>query len=216
MAAASHTDDPKEGDGLEQFRSRVLTRGQTRSYRPSTVVVYEGDPADALYWILEGELSAYTEDEEGRVFELSRMHAGEYFGELLFASPVRTASVRTATAAKLCRISRHELEALLMEEPAIALEVIRMLTARLASLTGTVRGIALSDVYSRLQHCLLERAVGEEGQRRVDDVSQQELAERVGASKSMVNRILKDLQSGGYVSVRRRCIYILKPLPKRW
>jgi CRP/FNR family transcriptional regulator, cyclic AMP receptor protein len=129
---------------LELFRGEVLARGQTRTYRANTQVVQEGEPAESLYWILSGELVAFIEDEDGHVLELSRMRAGEYFGELLFARIARTASVRTATAAKLCRIGRGELETLLTEHPVIALEIIRMLSHRLASLAGTVRGIALT------------------------------------------------------------------------
>jgi CRP/FNR family transcriptional regulator, cyclic AMP receptor protein len=206
-----------EGEsGLDAFRDAVLERGETRQYRPQAQIVQEGEPAESLYWIVSGELVAYVEDEEGHVFELSRMKPGEYFGELLFASARRTASVRTVTTSRLCRIGRPELERLLVEQPAIALEIIRMLSHRLAALTTTVRGIALSDVYSRLSRFLHAGARDEGGRRIVDGVSQQQMAERLGASRSMVNRLLKDLQAGGYVQIERRSIELLKPLPKRW
>jgi CRP/FNR family transcriptional regulator, cyclic AMP receptor protein len=52
--------------------------------------------------------------------------------------------------------------------------------------------------------------------KRIDGVSQQQMAERLGASRSMVNRVLKDLETGGYIEIERRCIYLVKPLPKRW
>lgn len=201
---------------LGEFRSHVLARGQTRTYRQNSVVVQEGDAADSLYWILAGELVAYVEDEEGRVLELSRMHPNEYFGELLFASRVRTASVRTVTSCKLCRISRADLEELLIEQPGIALEIIRMLSRRLAALTDTVRSIALSDVYSRLRQCLSQEGPLPPDGAHFVQASQQELAERVGASRSMINRLLKDLDEGGFVAIGRRSIQVLKPLPKRW
>jgi CRP/FNR family cyclic AMP-dependent transcriptional regulator len=201
---------------LDRFRDCVLARGHTRSYRRNTVIVQEGEPADSLYWILSGELATFVGNDEGQVLELNRMGPGDYFGELLLASAIRTASVRTVTAARLCRISRSEFEALLKEEPDLSLEIIRMLARRLVILTGTVRGIALSDVYSRLARFLTEHAVQDGDRRRVDGTSQQQMAERVGASRSMVNRLLKDLQQGDYVTIERRCIYLLRPLPKRW
>lgn len=201
---------------LADFRSLVLARGQVRTYRKDCIVVHEGDAADSLYWIVAGELVAYVEDEDGRVLELSRMRTDEYFGELLFASQVRTASVRTVTSSKLCRISRAELEGLLMEHPSVALEIIRVLSYRLAALTNTVRSVALSDVYSRLRECLTQnRPTAGEGPDAIQ-ASQQDLAERIGASRSMVNRLLKDLEEGGFVVVGRRSIKLLKPLPKRW
>jgi CRP/FNR family transcriptional regulator, cyclic AMP receptor protein len=193
----------------------VLARGRMVSYRVGTIIVQEGEPAESLYWIISGELVVYVEDEEGHVLELNRLRADDYLGELLFGSPMRTASVRTVTAAKLCRVSHTELEALLLEQPVIALEIIRMLAQRLAALTSTVRGIALTDVYGRLQRHLTEHAAAD-APFRVVTASQQEIADRVGASRSMVNRLLKDLEAGGYVAIERRSIRVLKALPRRW
>jgi CRP/FNR family cyclic AMP-dependent transcriptional regulator len=47
-------------------------------------------------------------------------------------------------------------------------------------------------------------------------LSQQKIADRVGASRSMINRILQDLTAGGYIETRREHIVLNKPLPKRW
>jgi CRP/FNR family transcriptional regulator, cyclic AMP receptor protein len=206
---------PRDPRWLDQFRAQVLARGRMVSYRVGTIIVQEGEPAESLYWIISGELVVYVEDEDGHVLELNRLRADDYLGELLFGSPMRTASVRTVTAAKLCRVSHTELEALLLEQPVIALEIIRMLAQRLAALTSTVRGIALTDVYGRLQRHLTEHAAAD-APFRVVTASQQEIADRVGASRSMVNRLLKDLEAGGYVAIERRRIRVLKALPRRW
>jgi CRP/FNR family cyclic AMP-dependent transcriptional regulator len=47
-------------------------------------------------------------------------------------------------------------------------------------------------------------------------LSQQKIADRVGASRSMINRILQDLAAGGYIEVSREQIILHKALPKRW
>jgi CRP/FNR family transcriptional regulator, cyclic AMP receptor protein len=207
---------PRDPGWLDQFRAQVLARGRTVSYRAGTIIVQEGEPAESLYWVISGELVVYVEDEDGHVLELNRLRTDDYLGELLFGSPMRTASVRTVTTAKLCRISHTQLEALLLEQPVIALEIIRMLAHRLAALTSTVRGIALTDVYGRLQRHLTEHAVDGAAPSSVVTASQQEIADRVGASRSMVNRLLKDLEAGGYVAIERRRIRVLKALPRRW
>lgn len=207
---------PTQPATFAKLRELVLSRGEIRTFRPNTVVAQEGEPAESLYWIVSGELSAFVEDEEGKALELTRMGPDDYFGELIFAGAVRTASVRTVTAARLCRISHAELAELLLQEPQIGLEIIRKLSTRLARLTRTVRGIALADVYSRLR-ALLEDAVPlPDGTRRVEGVSQQAIAERIGASKSMVNRLLKDLEAGGHIAIRRKGIEVLSTLPRRW
>src|SRR5438067_5691921 len=88
---------------FDRFRDCVLARGYTRSYAPNTVIIQEGEPADSLYWIVSGELATFVGNDEGQVLELNRMGPGDYFGELLLASATRTASVRTVSAARLCR-----------------------------------------------------------------------------------------------------------------
>ncbi|MBI5279307.1 MAG: Crp/Fnr family transcriptional regulator [Burkholderiales bacterium] len=201
---------------LEQFRDAVLAKGQARTYRANTIIAQAGEPAESMYWILAGELAAFVEDEQGRVLELNRMRAGECFGELLLASTVRTASVRTVTECRLCRLGRRDVEALVLADPAFALEIIRVLARRLAALTQTVQEIALAGVYSRLHRFLAENAAPGPDGSRVAGVSQQDIADRLGASKSMVNRLLKDLQEGGYVDIGRRAVIVRKPLPPRW
>jgi CRP/FNR family transcriptional regulator, cyclic AMP receptor protein len=205
-----------EAQWLEEFHAEVVRRGQERTYRANTIVVQEGEPADCMYWVLAGELAVFVDDQEGKTFELDRLHPGEYFGELVLASSVRTASVRTLTEARLCRLNRSGLEALLSEKPRLALEIVRLLSARIVRLTAQARNLALVNVYSRVRSFLLDRARVHEGGSRVDGLSQQALAEQLGASKSMVNRVLKDLEVGGYIRTSRRQVILLRALPKEW
>ncbi|HEX2543492.1 MAG TPA: Crp/Fnr family transcriptional regulator [Ramlibacter sp.] len=213
---ALRTAPAEQPEGLALLREHVLARGQARSYRANTIVAQEGEPADCMYWVLSGELVVYVDDPEGKVLELNRLLPGDYFGELILASAVRTASVRTLTECRLCRIQRPALEELLTQEPKLALEIIRMLSERLVRLTGQVRSIALASVYSRVREFLEQHALSEDGAQVVQGVSQQGLAEQLGASKSMVNRVLKDLETGGYIRLSRRCVTLLRPLPKAW
>lgn len=83
-------------------------------------------------------------------------------------------------------------------------------------LTDTVSGLALMDVYGRMVRLFEGQARTQDGQRFVPGMSQQTIAEKVSASRAMVNRVLKDLSDGGYVSVSRESIVLHKALPKRW
>jgi CRP/FNR family transcriptional regulator, cyclic AMP receptor protein len=191
--------------------------GVTRSFRKNAIVVVEGEPAESLYLVLEGRLLVYVEEESGRVAELSRLGPGQYFGELMLGGHVRSASVMATTNVRLCLVRRAEFESILKRRPDLAFHLIQTLIARVKDLTENVRGLALMDVYGRVARLLLEEAVpGEGGYAAIVGLSQQAMAERVGASRSMINRVLKDLTAGGYIASTRGRIEIRRGLPKRW
>ncbi|MFO1200871.1 MAG: Crp/Fnr family transcriptional regulator [Burkholderiaceae bacterium] len=191
-------------------------RGVVKTFPRNSIVVVEGEPAETLYLILDGTLMVYVDNESGKLAELTRLGPGQYFGELMLASAVRTASVKTTSVARLCMIRRPEFEAILRERPDLAFHVIQTLIARVRALTDNVRGLALMDVYGRVARLLLDSAEQVDGRTLVRDMSQQKIAERVGASRSMINRIVQDLAAGGYIVATRGQIEIRKGLPKRW
>ena len=191
--------------------------GETRTWEPGATVVTEGDAADCMYLIHEGELRAFVAGDGGRVVELNTLHARELFGELMLSGEPRAATVQVTTRARLTRVTRSEAERVLAERPDLALQLIQRLVRRVRALTRTVGSLASLDVYGRLVGLFDALAVDEKGQRIVPGpLSQQRIAERVGASKAMINRLLADLSSGGYIEVSRECIVLLKKLPPKW
>ena len=80
--------------------------------------------------------------------------------------------------------------------------------------------MALLDVYGRLVALLEERrgdaAEGEGNSAMLESITHQDIANRVGASREMVSRLLKDLEKGGYIELGIRRITLLKKLPSRW
>jgi CRP/FNR family cyclic AMP-dependent transcriptional regulator len=217
MAADSRSSDkvaplPLPHELLEEF----VRQGVVRSHRKNTMIVVTGEPAEALYLVMEGTLLVYLDDESGRVAELRRLGPGEYFGELMLGGRVRTASVRTLTAAKLCVVRRSDFEAILGRRPDLAFHVIQTLIERFRSLTDNVRGLALMDVYGRVARLLNESVRHDADGRGIVDLSQQAIAERIGASRAMVNRILQDLVAGGYIATTRGRVEFLRTLPPRW
>lgn len=198
---------------LEKYgRPRIVGKG--------TVVVAEGEPSHAMYLIHEGRLAVFVSDDEGHEVQLNQLGPGEYFGELMLGSPVRTASVRTLERTRLTMLSREVVEAAMREQPELALHVIRKLVQRIQALSRAVQGLSSMDVYGRMARLFNDLAVEVDGERVVAEVlSQQQIADRVGASRAMVNRVLKELTSGGYIGHEPRHgkrIVLLKPLPKHW
>ncbi len=194
----------------------LVRAGTSRMIPRNTLVVLQGEPAHTLHLILEGRVRVFVSDENGKEAELDVMGPGEYFGELMLGSHRRTASVRTLVPSRLCTVDREAFEGILAARPDLAFHVIQTLIERVKALTESVARLSLLDVYGRVTLLLLESARTVDGRRRVPAMSQQAIAERVGASRSMVNRILKDLAEGGYLAVAKDHFELLRPFPDRW
>lgn len=195
----------------------LARQGETRQWEAGTVVVTEGEAADALYIVHEGELRAVVGGgRPGRTVELNTLGPGEVFGELVLHGELRTASVEALTRVRLTRVSRAAFQRVLRERPELAYLLIQRLIERVRTLTGHVRNLVSLDVYQRMTGLCESLAVEQDGRRCVSGMSQQRLAERVGASRAMINRLLHDLERGGYVQLERGCIVLLRKLPQRW
>jgi CRP/FNR family cyclic AMP-dependent transcriptional regulator len=191
--------------------------GETRMWEPGATVVKEGDDADAMYLIHDGELRAFVVGDGGRVLELNTLGPGEFFGELMLSGRTRVASVQVVQRARLTRVSRAEAGRLLASRPDLAFQLIQSLVQRVRTLTHTVGRLASSDVYARMVGLFEALAVDDKGRRVVPGpLSQQRIAEGVGASRAMINRLLQDLVRGGYIEVTRERIVMLRSLPANW
>lgn len=204
----------------DELRDLLSARGHTRVVAKGTIVVAEGEPAPSMYLVHEGRLRVFVSDEEGREVELNQLGPGEYFGELMLGSAVRTATVQAVEKSRLTMLARPVVEQVLLERGDLALHFIQNLVRRVQVLSRRVQGLSSMDVYGRMARLFGEMAVTENGARWVGaPMSQQAIADRVGASRGMVNRILHDLADGGYIALpdtRGGRIRLLKALPKRW
>ena len=201
----------------DDLLSHLARFGQTRTWEPGTAVVIEGEVADCMYIIHSGELRAVVAGAGGRLMELNTLGPGEFFGELMLSGGLRAATVEVTVRAQLTRVPRAEVEQVLTARPDLALHMIHRLVQRVRTLTGTVGRLASVDVYGRLVGLFDALAVDDHGLRVVPGpMSQARIAERLGASRAMVNRLLQDLARGGYIEVSRGRIVLLKSLPPRW
>lgn len=197
---------------------RLAQAALPRHFMPGSVIVNEGDDGHGLYVIQSGSLKVFLLDESGRELTLSLLWPGEYFGELaLIDDAPRSASVMTRERTELLHIPRAAFNNLLDAHPACARIVMKNLVARIRTLTDSVRGLALNDVFGRLSRLFESLAVERDGRRVIERrLTQQEIANLVGSSREMVNRILRELVVGGYVSMGDHQIALLKPLPSRF
>lgn len=190
----------------------------TRSFPKNTMIICEGDNSDSLYAILGGKVKVFLSDEDGKEVTLNLQGAGEYFGELaLLDEAPRSASVMTVEDSKLTIISKNAFDKCMQDNPDIALKVMRGLARRLRDLTENVRSLALMDVYGRVARMLLDMAEEKDNKLVIPQrLTQRDIASMVGASREMVSRILRDLSTGGYITIHNKIITINERLPSGW
>lgn len=204
--------------GLTEEHLRELARnGVRRTFPKNAVVINEGDATDSLYIILSGKVKVYLADESGKEVVLNTEGPGSYFGEMVLDGGPRSASVMTLEPCTFSIAGKNEFKKFLTDNPEVAIHIIENLIARTRALTDNVKSLALLDVYGRVARTLLDLAGEHDGKLVVaEKMTQQDLANRVGASREMISRILKDLCSGGYIEFEGKKITIKKKLPSRW
>jgi CRP/FNR family cyclic AMP-dependent transcriptional regulator len=195
----------------------IAAKAPVRAFAKGAVIITEGDETTALYVILSGRVKAYASDESGREIDLSVQEAGDYFGEMSLDGGQRSASVMALEATRCAVVPREELRRFLASHPDFAQHLIERLIGRVRTLTGTVKSLALLDVYGRVARLLLELAVEEDGQTVIPQrLTHQDIANRVGASRETVSRILSELMAGGYLAKQGSRLVIRRQPPKAW
>ena len=191
--------------------------GDTRSYPARATLVNEGDTTDSLYVVLSGRVKVYVSSDNGREVVLAELGPGEYFGELSLDQEKRSASVQALEPCTCCVVQGAQLRRFLAEHPDFALHLTHKMARMVRRLTEQVKSLALQDVYGRVVRLLNELSdpVGDERVVRAK-LTQQDIADRIGSSREMVNRVMKDLATGGYVLVRDGRHVIHGKLPHAW
>lgn len=211
---------PKTGpfDNLDEASLReVAPHGIARTFPRHSVIVNEGDETDSLYVLLSGRAKVFITGEDGREVVLNTIEAGGYFGEVVLDGGPRSASVMTLEPCRLFVMPHGDVEGLLAADPRFGRDLIARLIGKVRSLTTKVRDLALKDVYYRFVRYVEEHAVEAGGERVVPErLTQHDIAARIGGSREMVSRIVRDLVAGGYISIDAKHIRILRKLPLHW
>lgn len=197
----------------------LARRGDLRRYPKGALLIHEGDFGDTLYVVLEGRLRVYGSHlANERELTHGIYGPGEYVGEMGLDGGARSASVMTLEPTVCSVVTRVTLLEHLAAQPSFALELLAKVIRRARAATLNAKSLALNDVYGRLRAQLEALAATQpDGSRRVvEALTHQELANRVGCSREMITRQLRDLQQGGYVTVEQGRITLLKELPPRW
>jgi len=201
----------------EQTLRAIAATGIVRSFPKNTILIHESDTGDSIYIVLSGRVKVYASNEQGREVVIDFYGAGEYVGEMSLDGSARSASVVTMEPTSCAIVNRAQVRDFLLAHPDFAQHLVLKLIHRVRVTTENVKSLALSDVYGRLARLLNALAPPAEGPRTVPEkLTQQDIAERVGASRDMIGKLMKDLVAGGYLAVKDRSITIVKKLPTGW
>ncbi|NOS89118.1 MAG: Crp/Fnr family transcriptional regulator [Methylococcaceae bacterium] len=196
----------------------LAAKAKPNKYIKQAVIITEGDKTNSLYIILSGKVRVFSSDDRSKEVTLITQEAGSYFGELaLLGDEPRSASVEAVEKTTCAIISKSDFKQWLISYPEVAIGLLSDLSDRIRYLTDKVKQMALSNVYERTVKVLLEMAVQEDDILIIHEKpTQQELANMVGSSREMVNKVMKELTKGGYVVSKDRTLRIESKPPSSW
>lgn len=202
--------------GLSDDALRYLAAGsRQRTFRVGETVFYQGEPGSTCHIVARGRLRVYVMGEDGRELSVRLFGQGEIVGEMaLFEDLPRSASVEALEQTRTLELDRDVLLGCLRRSPALALELLRSLSARLRHANEEAEGLASLTVPERLMRRLRQLASwygapSPDGVRVTLPMNQQELATLVGASRESVNRALMRLRRQGKVRIEGGWIVLL-------
>jgi CRP/FNR family cyclic AMP-dependent transcriptional regulator len=190
-----------------EFEIMEVSRGQ--------ILFHEGEPGDSLYIVLSGKVKLGRRASDGRENLVAVMGPADQFGELsLFDPGPRTATAVVVTDGRVARLPKAALQKWVEERPQIAMQLLRVIARRLRRTNTTLADLIFVDVPGRVAKQLLQLAQRfgsvEGGQLRVThDLTQEELAQLVGASRETVNKALADFAGRGWLRLEGKSVVIL-------
>ena len=200
--------DASAADALRASMNLVkLRKGQS--------LFKEGDDGDHLFVVSSGKVKLGTKSIDGRENLLMILGPGDMFGELsLFDSGPRTAAATAVTDSKLLALGQDKVIPWVKEHPEVSLQLLARLASRLRRTNEVVGDLVFSDVPGRVAKALIDLGVKfsekrSEGLFVNHDLTQEELAQLVGASRETVNKALADFAQRGWLRLEARSVMIL-------
>ena len=200
--------DDESVQALQATMSKVhLDRGE--------VLFREGQRGDRLYVITAGKIKLGRTSSDGRENLLSIQGPGEMFGELsLFDPGPRTATATAVAESELIGLGNDQLYEFLNQRPAVSISLLAALARRLRRTNDSLSDLVFTDVPGRVAKALLDLSsrfgrVTDEGTLVAHDLTQEELAQLVGASRETVNKALADFATRGWLKLEARAVLLL-------
>ena len=191
----------------QRERLELAARMRAKHFQRNEVIFHRDDPAGHLYVIVSGSVKVAMPDEQGHEVVFAVEQEGAVFGELaLFDDAPRSATVTALSETQVVTIARDDFLRVIERSPRAIREILRLLARTVRRASGRIEDLVFLDVPGRVAKCLLDLAAANE--RNEVELTQDDLAAFVGATRVSVNRALADLEGLGAVAVGRRRIEI--------
>jgi CRP/FNR family transcriptional regulator, cyclic AMP receptor protein len=204
--------------GVDPQAAEALSSAlETVEYPRGSSIFAEGELGDRLYIIIDGKVKVGRHSPDGRENLLAVMGPADMFGELSVFDPgPRTSTAVAVTDVRLATMDRAALRAWIAKRPEIAEQLLRVLARRLRRTNNALADLIFTDVPGRVAKALLQlaRQFGKQedgGLRVTHDLTQEELAQLVGASRETVNKALADFGQRGWLRLEGKSVLILDP-----
>ena len=200
---------------LDDEAARALMESMASSHLERGDILFrEGDQGDRIYVIGEGKIKLGRSSVDGRENLLAILGPGEMFGELsLFDPGPRTATATAIAATQLIDLGHEDLDSFLLGRPAVAANLLAALARRLRRTNEALADLVFTDVPGRVAKALLDLSTrfgrpADEGILVAHELTQEELAQLVGASRETVNKALADFASRGWIKLEARAVVL--------
>jgi len=203
--------------GLEPAALESVAAGmRSRRFRRGEVIFHLGDPGDALFVIVDGEVKISLPSETGDEAILTTLRSGDVFGELaLLDGAPRSASATALSATETVVLPRDRFRELIATEAPVRDALLASVARELRRLTTHVEELHFLDITGRLAAMLVRLA--HEGGTRLSDggirlrtnLTQGDLAAMVGCTRQSVNKLLGQFTDDRLIRVERDGIVIL-------
>ena len=196
--------------GLDEATlSRLADSAVWKVHQPNAVVFWEGDVESNLFYLQYGSLKAIKTAPDGREQVLRFIHEGEVFNEIgVLAKKPNPATAVALEESGIWLIPRHVLEAIVLEHPQTAMQIIENMADKVIDLVVLAADLSLKSVEARFANLLLEQVEGDAIERR-RWTNQTELAARVGTVPDVLSRVIRELTKAGLIEMDKQQIRIL-------
>jgi CRP/FNR family cyclic AMP-dependent transcriptional regulator len=187
---------------------RIARVSCARTYAPGEIIIFEGDPCEAVYFVVAGQVRVYRLSAGGREQVLARLGPGQTFNTVPPFKPagVNHATVEALAPTDVCVITCKDFRRLVGECRELAVAILEDFAGRLDHLTSLVEDLSLRTVRGRLARFLLEHAGSGGVTRRW---TQEEIAAHLGTVRDMVGRTLRAFVDAGLIQMERQRIVLL-------
>jgi CRP-like cAMP-binding protein len=180
-------------------------------HRPAgTIILLEGEPAEAMYVVIEGRVKIGRIAANGREQVLHVASVGDHFNIVpIFDGGPCPANAEALTDLHLLALPRGPLLQVVEQQPGLALAFLKECMGRLRHLVHLVDELALHSVQGRLAQLLLMQAEAAERGEDAPPMTQAEMATHVGTVREMAARTLKSFEALGLIRMERGSVTVL-------